>query len=516
MRSHRLLACLLPFLIPASVFADKSVDQYLADGHQFLIGGQFADALTSYDAAILMDPENYLSYYKRATAYLSLGRTNAAVDDFSKILSLKPDFGQVLIQRARIYVKTGDFNLAKQDLQKFLVAQPDDAEATKLLSTVVEAEQMADQAERERQEGHFDACIESISNTIATAPQKARFRLTRAQCHLSKGEVEEAVGDLTRVAYLTPSDSDILMQLASIQFFSLGESQGALAQVKQCLHYDPEQKQCKALFRKIKKLDKALNKIQDDMDRKKYATAGKQLVGTAAKKGIVADIDEPLDELEKSLNLEKGVMPRQLHLRAYGLACKLFGEQKEDSKIDTWCSETLKLQEDHVDALTYRGEMKLRADDLEAAVRDLERAEQAGGGNNGRVRHLLQRAQQQLRQRKKRDYYKILGVDRKADARDIKRAYRKQAQEWHPDKYSGDLSKEQVERKMAEINQAYEVLGDSEKRQQFDEGFDPYDPEAGQNAGFAQDQNPFAHFGGGFPFGGGGGGHTFSFKFDFP
>ncbi|KAF7722367.1 DnaJ sub C member 3 [Apophysomyces ossiformis] len=514
MRSHRLLACLLPFLIPTSIFAEKSVDQYLADGHQFLVGGKYDDALMSYDAAILKDPENYLSYYKRATAYLSLGRTHAAVEDFSKILRLKPDFNQVLIQRARIYVKTGEFGLAAKDLEKYLAAQPNDNEATTLLATVIDAEKQAEQAENERQAGHYDNCIQLISDIIATAPQKARFRLTRAHCHLSKGEVEEAVGDLTRVAYLTPADADTLIQLASIHFFSLGETQGALSQVKQCLHYDPEQKQCKALFRKIKKLDKALNKIEEDVERKKYATAGNQLVGTATKKGVVADLDEPLDEIEKRLNLEKGAMPRRLHLRAYTLACKLFGEQKDDRKIDIWCSETLKWQDDHIDALLYRGEMKLRMDDLEGAVRDLERADNASGGTNGRARHLLQRAQQQLRQRKKRDYYKILAVDRKADTRDIKRAYRKLAQAWHPDKYNGDLSKEEVERKMAEINQAYEVLSDAEKRQQFDEGFDPYDPEGGQNAGFAQEHNPFGHFGGGFPFGGGS--HSFSFKFEFP
>lgn len=54
-----------------------------------------------------------------------------------------------------------------------------------------------------------------------------------------------------------------------------------------------------------------------------------------------------------------------------------------------------------------------------------------------------------------------LGVPRDADTREIKRAYRKKAQEWHPDKYNGDLSKEEVEKKMAEINQAYEVLSDA-------------------------------------------------------
>lgn len=65
-----------------------------------------------------------------------------------------------------------------------------------------------------------------------------------------------------------------------------------------------------------------------------------------------------------------------------------------------------------------------------------------------------------------KDYYKILGVERKADAEDIKRAYRKLAVKYHPDKNPGD---KQAEDRFKEINEAYEVLSDSEKRARYDQ-----------------------------------------------
>lgn len=74
-----------------------------------------------------------MSYYKRATAYLSLGRNNAAVEDFTKILDLKPDFDQALMQRARIYAKEGDFEMAKADLEKYIASHPDNTEAASLV-----------------------------------------------------------------------------------------------------------------------------------------------------------------------------------------------------------------------------------------------------------------------------------------------------------------------------------------------------------------------------------------------
>lgn len=65
----------------------------------------------------------------------------------------------------------------------------------------------------------------------------------------------------------------------------------------------------------------------------------------------------------------------------------------------------------------------------------------------------------------KRDYYDILGVSKNATSDELKRAYRKQALEWHPDR---NKSKE-AEQKFKEVNEAYEVLSDSQKKAAYDQ-----------------------------------------------
>jgi molecular chaperone DnaJ len=65
-----------------------------------------------------------------------------------------------------------------------------------------------------------------------------------------------------------------------------------------------------------------------------------------------------------------------------------------------------------------------------------------------------------------KDPYTILGVDRSASADEIKKTYRKLSKEWHPDKHKGDAA---AETRFKEINEAYEVLGDSDKRKQYDQ-----------------------------------------------
>lgn len=64
-----------------------------------------------------------------------------------------------------------------------------------------------------------------------------------------------------------------------------------------------------------------------------------------------------------------------------------------------------------------------------------------------------------------KDYYKILGVDKKATQDEIKKAFRKLALKYHPDKTKGDKA---AEEKFKEVNEAYEVLGNKEKRQKYD------------------------------------------------
>lgn len=66
----------------------------------------------------------------------------------------------------------------------------------------------------------------------------------------------------------------------------------------------------------------------------------------------------------------------------------------------------------------------------------------------------------------KRDYYDILGVGKSADEAELKKAYRKKAMKYHPDKNSGDKESEE---KFKEINEAYEVLSDREKRNMYDQ-----------------------------------------------
>lgn len=76
-----------------------------------------------------------------------------------------------------------------------------------------------------------------------------------------------------------------------------------------------------------------------------------------------------------------------------------------------------------------------------------------------------------------KDYYKVLGIEKNASPDEIKRAFRKLAHEYHPDKATGN------EAKFKEINEAYQVLGTEKKRQQYDQYGSTFDQMGGFGAG---------------------------------
>ncbi len=82
----------------------------------------------------------------------------------------------------------------------------------------------------------------------------------------------------------------------------------------------------------------------------------------------------------------------------------------------------------------------------------------------------------------KRDYYEVLGLDKSADDSAIKKAYRQLAKKYHPDMNPGDA---EAEAKFKEVNEAYAVLSDAEKKAKYDQyGHAAFDPASGGGAGF--------------------------------
>jgi len=174
-------------------------------------------------------------------------------------------------------------------------------------------------------------------------------------------------------------------------------------------------------------------------------------------------------------------------------------QMNNHKRAQQYCTEALRLNPHSLYGLLAKAKQQLDADDFEPAIHTLKEAKEHHGGNQ-KIDQMMNEAQTLLRRSKQKDYYKVLGLTRDADDREIKKAYRSLTRTYHPDKATAQgISKEEAEKKMAAINEAYEVLSDPELKERFDRGDDPNDPHQG---------SPFQ----GSPFSQGAGGQQFFFK----
>lgn len=83
------------------------------------------------------DPTNYMTHFKRATVYLAIGKSKAALPDLERVIELKPDFLQARIHRGNVLLKQGRRTEAKEEFEELLKINPSNEEATRKASPAV-------------------------------------------------------------------------------------------------------------------------------------------------------------------------------------------------------------------------------------------------------------------------------------------------------------------------------------------------------------------------------------------
>ncbi|XP_014673622.1 PREDICTED: dnaJ homolog subfamily C member 3-like [Priapulus caudatus] len=457
--------------------AATEVEKHLSLGTTMLASGQLGDALTHYHAAIEGDPSNYLSYFRRATVYLAMGKARSALTDLDRVLELKPDFTAARLQRGNVYLKQGALDDAYIDYERVLARQPDadEAHANLELIDLLRGEFQMIDGFMEEQPTARDCreIMDALSRAIDACPWDATLLEQRSECHILLGDHHRAVADLRPTTRLRTDNRAAHLKISQL-LYAMGLAEDSLTEVRECLKLDPDDAQCFEHYRLVKKLAKQIAAADSAAGEQRWdacvAAATRMLATETRVPAFVA--------------------------RAKSLQCRCLASAATDvAAAVAACTEVLTGDPNNVDALCSRADAHLLEDRYDDAIRDYQAAVNVDEESR-RARDGLTRAQKLEKQSKKRDYYKILGVKRTARKREIEKAYRRLAMEWHPDKFSDEEEKKRAGAKFMDIAAAKEVLTDPEKRQKFDNGEDPLDPEDQQHGhpwGYQQGFNPFGH-----------------------
>lgn len=398
---------------------------------------------------------------------MSANNFPAALADSLRANELDPGNPKILLRLARIYTSLGRPQEALDTYSRIEagVSAKDTAVAQQTLQAIKNAEHTLKDEKGSGNMAIFalDQADKSLGYSVS---RPRRWQLLRGEAFLKIGSLN-ALGEVqsisTSLMRNNPTDADALV-LRGRAFYQAGENDNALKHFRQALSYDPDLTQARTLLKTVQKLDKAKEDGNAAFKSGRYSAAVK-LYSEALQV-------DPSNKGTNSKILQNRAMAR-LKIKEYKAAV-------------ADCNEALKLDPTYTKARKTRAKALGESGNWEQAVKDLKELAESNPEEPG-IQKEIRSAELELKKSKRKDYYKILGIEKDASEQDIKKAYRKLAIVHHPDKNPGE---EEAAERFKDIGEAYECLSDAQKRERYDSGADLEEMLAGS--------------GGGHPFGGGG------------
>eukprot|EP00898_Chlorokybus_atmophyticus_P005246 jgi/Chlat1/5722/Chrsp38S05564 len=458
----------------------------MRDGDSAVAQGLYSIAVRHYTTAIESDPNAPLGYTKRAAAYLQQRLNSEALRDLDMAVQVDPSFIQGYLHRGRLRRQCCQFDAAAQDFAEILRIRAGHKAATEEKHILETARQNLEYAYSWQDNDNLKHAQQYLNMALEQIPDCVEARLLSAELAASFGDWDTVVAETGKILKLAPDHIQALLWRGR-GYYRLKDHEVAMRHYRKALQSDPEHTECKKEYRKVKQLDKLAASAKAEAEAGKHAAAVDDF-----KSALEVDPEHTLMNLELLIGL-----------------CKSQVKLKKAKDALQSCNQALEIDSEQLEAIIERGEAKLLLEDYESAIQDFRNAKEKNPQDR-RIHEALQRAERLLKMSLRKDYYKELGIDRTASTADIKKAYKRLALQWHPDKNTDN--KEEAEKKFHAVAEAYEVLTNEELKARYDRGEDINDQGGGGGPGgwpghhqnMHQQQTFHFTFDGGFPGGGGG------------
>ncbi|KAJ3676365.1 hypothetical protein LUZ60_003777 [Juncus effusus] len=443
---------------------------------------------------------------KKASEMINLKHYDEALGVLNAALEIDPNHSESHRQRAFVLRHKCRYDESEKDYKKYLELKPKSSSAEKEYSQLIQAKNALHSAHSHFDSSDYSKVLEYIDKIVLVfSPSCIKAKLLKVRALL---ELKDYSSVISETGFILKQDEDNLeaLLIRGRAYYYLSDHDVALRHFQKGLRLDPEHSELKKAYFGLKNLLKKTKSAEDNASKGKLRLA--------------------VEDYKSALQMDPNHTAFNVNL--YLELCKVLVKLGRGKEAVSSCNEALEIDGELLEALSQRGEAKLLVEDWEGAVQDLKEAAQKSPQDMS-IREALMRAEKALKLSKRKDWYKILGISKTSSVAEIKKAYKKLALQWHPDKNQDN--REEAENKFREIAAAYEVLGDEDKRVRYDRGEDLDETGMGgggggfhgggfpgggfHGGGFPGGQQYTFHFEGGFPGGGGGfpGGGGFEFNF---
>ena len=448
--------------------------QYREKGSELYRQGDYPGAAEAYTCALndnsTADNGRAMLHSNRAAAYMMQRRFQEALEDCDAAITWAGDDVSIIVKaltrKSSALKNMGKLDGAIDALLK--AAEMDSKTQSVLMKDVSKLRSAKRRLDDVFQEKNFTRKLHIIDGIVADLGCCFKeLSMIRLNVLIDLRRLEEAhnlSNSLLRQS--GNNDSELLLARANVLYYR-GDMENALKHLQQIMRNDPDNSNCRSMLKRVRGIDE-LKRGGDDLYRR----------------GLYA---EALEHWSSCISLDPSnaaVVAKVYFNRANALS-KL--RRHEEAVSD--CTSALNLDKEYAKAYVKRadcnhiigGESRIQQaiDDYELAM-ELFRDDES---TTKSLRQKLQEAKISLKRSKRKDLYKILGVARDADDDEIKRAYKKAALKFHPDKQAGksDEEQEKATEMFKAIGEAYEVLSDPDKKRMYDEGVEVEDLDRGDS-----------------------------------
>ncbi|XP_033185553.1 tetratricopeptide repeat protein 2 isoform X2 [Bombus vancouverensis nearcticus] len=419
-------------------------------------GKQYKEALKEYSELIELYPNTPQLYTNRAACYMMLNKYPLALKDAKKCIELDPKVYKAYVRIIKCCLILGDIVQAETTLSKLLEIDPENIGITTEKKDLEYVKKFLKDADAAYNAKDYRKVVYCMDRCCDVSNRCTRFKLTKAECLVFLGRYQEAQEIANDILHLDKQNADAIYVRAMCLYFQ-DNIDRAFAHFQQVLRLAPDHAKALEIYKRAKNLKKKKEEGNAAYEMEQYLKAY-QLYTEAL-----------------TIDPQNIVTNAKLHFNKATVAAKL----NRLNESVTECTEALKLDEKYLKALLRRAASYMELKEYEKAVRDLEKVYKMDKSSDNK--RLLMEAKLALKKSKRKDYYKILGIDKNASTDDIKKAYRKRAMVHHPDRHPNatEGEKKEQEKKFKEVGEAYGILSDPKKRSRYDSGHDIDDAEGG-------------------------------------
>lgn len=372
-------------------------------GNKYFGNKDYVKAIAEYTKALSVEPESVTYLSNRSAAFMSANRFGEALADLKKAKEIEPRNAKALHRLSRVYVSLGRPSEAVDVLNHISTFQPVTASER---SAAASMQAHIEQAENGIQRGTTGSMVihalDQAERGLGAGVEKPRkWQLMRGEAYLKMGNVN-SLGDAQGVAMSllrkNSKDPEALV-LRGRALYAQGENEKALQHFREALNCDPDYKDGVKYLKLVQKLDRTKEEGNKAYNAGKHRQAV-ELYGQALE----------IDPTNKGTN-------SKLHQNRALASIKL----KDYKSAISDCDRALALDPSYLKARKTRARALGESGSWEDAVREYKSIYESNPQEPG-IERDIHNAELELKKSKRKDYYKLLGVEKDASENDIKKA----------------------------------------------------------------------------------------------